>query len=50
MSLLFCGRCHHAEDVHPGHGPCRFHLCECPRFDGSRHVPVPPHPEPRHGR
>lgn len=34
--LLVCQRCGHREDVHPGHGPCRFHLCDCPVFLASR--------------
>lgn len=33
-----CKRCGHHEDMHPGHGDCRFHLCECQRFESSRYV------------
>ena len=40
-ALLVCKRCGHPEEVHPQHGACVFHTCDCPRFESSAHVPRP---------
>ena len=42
LPLLICARCAHGEDMHPRHGPCRFHLCDCPGFASTQHQ------DPRH--
>lgn len=43
--MMTCQVCGHREDMHPGHGPCRFHTCDCSRFESSRYIgPVPPSP------